>query len=266
MTCIQSGVCQSNPSQGEGVRVSGAERSSQLQKAVIELRTLVMSGALPAGQRISEVALSEQIGISRTPLREAMARLGAEGLLERGTTSGWRVRIFGLEDIRDAIELRGVIEGTVARIAAERGYDPARMAACEQILERIDQTVPDSGGQMDFDGYVALNAEFHDCLVALCPSPMIRSEMRRTTRLPFADPSAFIRGQSDVPSIRISLYTAQAQHRSLIEAITAREGTRAEAIAREHAHLALRNLEYMLRCDPRLMGRVPGMSLVAAGD
>src|SRR6056297_2646251 len=100
------------------------QRISQVEKAMIGLRGLVLSGEFDAGTRLPEVAISERLGISRTPLRQAMDRLEAEGLLERIGSGGCRVAQFRLEDITDAIELRGVIEGVAARLAAERGVSP----------------------------------------------------------------------------------------------------------------------------------------------
>ncbi|MDB9880946.1 GntR family transcriptional regulator, partial [Planktomarina temperata] len=71
-----------------------------------------MAGRFKTGQRLPEIAVSEQLGISRTPLRQAMDRLVAEGLLDRISTGGCRVARFTKEDIADAIQIRGVIEGT----------------------------------------------------------------------------------------------------------------------------------------------------------
>ena len=91
---------------------------SKFDQALMSLRSLVLSGEYEASKRLSEVALSERLGISRTPVRQAMDHLVGEGLLERIETGGCRVVRFTIEDIEDAIEFRGVIEGTAARIAA----------------------------------------------------------------------------------------------------------------------------------------------------
>ena len=94
---------------------------SQLERALLGLRSLILSGTFAQGQRLSEVKVAEQLGISRTPLRQAIERLVAEGLLERIPTGGSRIAPITYRDIADAIELRGVVEGTAARMAAERG-------------------------------------------------------------------------------------------------------------------------------------------------
>lgn len=241
-----------------------ARRRSQALKALSELRSLVLDGTLEAGTRLAETALAERLGISRTPLREAMARLVEEGLLERLDTGGCRVCSFTMADIADAIEIRGVMEGTAARLAAERGADPELLRASHAVLDGIDAALtPVTDGDIDFDAYVALNARFHDLLSRLSGSDVIAREVQRSCRLPLASPSAFLDGQEKVDEFRRSLDGAQAQHRAIIEAIEAREGARAEALAREHARLARHNLKYALTGGRRLVEQIPGLALVA---
>ncbi|MDU8944674.1 GntR family transcriptional regulator [Ovoidimarina sediminis] len=240
-----------------------ADRISQVQKATLGLRGMIMSGEFGAGARLPEVALSERLGISRTPLRQAMDRLESEGLLERMPSGGCRVASFDLDDINDAIELRGVVEGTAARLAAERGADPELMTAAEQVLNEIDIAVSDPDS-VDFDAYVGLNARFHEILAGLAGSAVIRREAERISNLPLASPSAFLRGQEVIPDFNASLIRAQGQHKAILEAISNREGARAEALAREHARLARLNFAFLKDADPRLATRIPGLALVTA--
>lgn len=240
-----------------------ADRTTLVETASDALRSLIMSGALAAGSRVGEVALSERLGVSRTPLRQALDRLTAEGLLERLPNGGCRVARFDFRDIDDAIELRGVLEGTAARMAAERGADPALMAEAGAVLDGIDRAVADPSS-IDFDAYRRLNAVFHGLVARLAGSAVIERELERVSRLPLAGPSAFLAGQEVIPDFLASLIRAQGQHRAILEAIAAREGTRAEALAREHARLARRNFAFFRNADPRLATRVPGLSLVTA--
>ncbi|MEL7343278.1 MAG: GntR family transcriptional regulator [Pseudomonadota bacterium] len=241
--------------------MSGSDRSQAAQRALIELRTLVLNGAFALGARLPETALAERIGLSRTPLRHAMDRLVDEGLLERIETGGCRVARFTLDDIADAIELRGVLEGTAARLAAERGVSPKAHEAMEQTLIDLDDLLahPD----FEFKTYVRLNADFHDQLAHLAGSNIIAREVARANRLPAASPTAFLQGQETIPDFRDSLQRAHRQHRAIWQAILAREGSRAEALTREHARLARTNLEYVMNDKPGLVDRVPGLSLVA---
>ncbi|MGR3803274.1 GntR family transcriptional regulator [Marinibacterium profundimaris] len=240
-----------------------ADRSTQFEKALLGLRSLILEGAFEPNSRLPEVALSERLGLSRTPLRRAMDRLIEEGLLERIETGGCRVARFTFQDIIDSIELRGVVEGTAARLAAERGVPEALMAQADGILARIDSAL---AGEVDFDAYVEGNAAFHDLLAQLAGSPVIQREATRIRNLPLASPSAFLHRQDLLPDFQASLTRAQVQHRAMIEAIAAREGSRAEALAREHARLARQNLEYLTRTEPGLAPQVPGLALVSSED
>lgn len=243
--------------------MSDTGRKSQFLKALMELRQLVLSGEFAPGERLSEVALSEKIGISRTPLREALGRLEEEGLVERGEKGGCRVRSFAFEDISDAIELRGVIEGTAARLAAERGASDEGLAACRTVLDAIDTALGATEADIDFDLYADLNDEYHSLLAGLAGSETIARECERVARRPLAAPSAFLQGQANMPEIRRSLYLAQTQHRAILDAIVNREGARAEALAREHARLARKNLVHALDEGSRLIDAIPGLALVA---
>src|ERR1041385_6024774 len=81
---------------------------------------MLLAGEFDPGERISEHPLASRIGVSRTPIRLALERLAHEGLLEPYPTGGFIVRSFTLQDIWDGIEVRSLLEGGVARLAAER--------------------------------------------------------------------------------------------------------------------------------------------------
>jgi GntR family transcriptional regulator of vanillate catabolism len=235
---------------------------SQFDRALLGLRSLVLNGAFTEAQRLSEVAVAKQIGTSRTPLRQAMDRLVAEGLLERIKTGGCRVATFSRNDIADAIELRGVIEGTAARIAAERGVDAKLLEQASSALVGIDAAlaVPDT---VDFEAYVTENERFHTLLARFPQSPIIERELQRMNMLPLASPSAFLSDQAVIPYFVDSLRYAQRQHRALLDAVINREGARAEALAREHARLALTNFFHLTDSRDALAAQIPGLALVA---
>src|SRR6476469_4625324 len=114
--------------------------SSQRMRALVRLRELLLEGAFDPGERLCEVRLVEMLGMSRSPVRLALERLEHEGLLEMRSSRGYFVRAFTPSELKDAIELRGLLEGAAARIAAERGADPARLArmqACCDAMEMI---------------------------------------------------------------------------------------------------------------------------------
>ncbi|MBO3760112.1 GntR family transcriptional regulator [Ciceribacter sp. L1K22] len=231
-------------------------------RTVIELRKKILSGELPGGTRLLEVPLAEELEISRTPLRDAMSRLAEEGLLERGRSGGFVVRRFTIADVIDAIELRGVLEGTAARLAAERGVRASALASLQDIVNRLDACVGQWPNEVDFEGYAALNARFHKALAELPGSDVLAREIERASRLPFASPSAFVPDRADNAAFSRSLHVGQSEHRAIVAAIAAREGSRAEAIAREHARATRQNLEHALGGDASLFYRVPSLALV----
>lgn len=232
-------------------------------RAVIELRKRIVSGEFSGGTRLFEVSMAEELSISRTPVREAMSRLAEEGLLDRAAGGGFIVRSFSMDDVMDAIELRGVLEGTAARLAAERGADAEGLSRIQATVAALDSCFGANPGDVDFETYSELNATFHGQLAELCGSSLLRREIERATRLPFASPSAFLPDKANLVAFRRSLHVAQDQHREIVLAIAGREGARAEALTREHTRTARRNLEYVMIEDRSLLHAVPGLALVA---
>lgn len=242
---------------------AGGERTApQTVKVLLALRELILSGALPPGERLSELLVVDRLGVSRTPVRMALVRLEEEGLLEAIPTGGFSVKAFSQAEIFDAIEIRGTLEGLAARFAAERGVPPHRLRPIKQCLAEIDGAIGavplDEGG---FTRYVALNARFHTLLLELAGSAALARQLNRAVALPFASPSGFVMAQSVLPQARQVLTVAQEQHRCVIEAIENREGARAEAIMREHARLAARNLRAAL-FDEAALDQIPGAALI----
>ena len=112
--------------------------SSQAAKATLTLREMLVQGRFRPGGRLREVPLAEQLQVSRIPLHLALERLAHEGFLQLRSTRGYVVQGFSQDDIRDAIELRGLLEGSAARLAAERlqndsELDPLRKARREML-------------------------------------------------------------------------------------------------------------------------------------
>jgi GntR family transcriptional regulator of vanillate catabolism len=215
---------------------------------------------LPGGTRLFEVALAEELGISRTPIRDALMRLAAEGLLDRAPSGGFVVRSFAVRDVVDTIELRGVMEGTAARLAAERGAAPNLLAQAREILRQIDALFLDQ--VFDMDQYSSLNTQFHTLLARMSQSAVLIREIDRITSLPFASPSAFLDDQSRQSELVKTLSAAQEQHRAMIDAIEGREGARAESLAREHARAARRNVEFLLSHEAAMREGVNSLAIL----
>ena len=234
----------------------------QALRAKLRLRELILEGGLTGGERVAELPLSSRLGVSRTPLRLALGQLEHEGLLDPLPGGGFAVRTFTQQQVTDAIDLRGVLEGTAARLAAERLEDPAELEAIHGCVAQMDALVrADRPAIEAFGRYVKLNARFHLLLVKLAKSRALESAIAHVEALPFASPSAFVQVQAELPESHRILFVAQTQHRAMLEAIEDGEGSRAEAVAREHARIARSNLDIALRSE-RAMQQLPGAGLI----
>lgn len=239
-----------------------AEGGSQTVRALLRLRQLILDGELAPGSRISEPALAERLGVSRTPIRAALAKLAEEGFLQPiASGSGWTVEAFTEDDVADAIEVRGTLEGLAARLAAERGVPPRLLAELQREVDAIDTVLAAPVTEESFQDYVTHNGRLHALLAEAAGSPVLRRQIERAHAMPFASPNGFVNVQAAMPASHDVLRLAQEQHRAIVEAIGRREGSRAEALAREHARIAHRNLSAVLRSEDALQ-RLPGGRLI----
>src|SRR5690606_16379469 len=107
-------------------------------RALLGIRESLLRGEFSRGERISEIGISERFEMSRTPIRMALERLAHLGLLDVGTMGGFFVREFTVADVRDAIELRAVLEGTAARLATERLTSGSDLDRLRRLRDHID--------------------------------------------------------------------------------------------------------------------------------
>jgi GntR family transcriptional regulator of vanillate catabolism len=237
---------------------------SQGLAAILGLRQLILDGELRAGDRLSEVRLAARLEVSRTPLRLALAQLEHEGLLEPVAGGGFIVRSFSTQQVADAIDLRGVLEGSAARLAAERNSGPRQLGeliACVAKLDRI-ATAERVLTPEDFELYVELNEAFHTELFVLAGSDVLRDAYERVLALPFASPSAFLLVQAQADSFDPTIHAGHAQHHEILEAIEDGDGRLAEQLTRTHAHLAEQNFVDALRGGEGLEA-LPGSGLIS---
>ncbi len=236
--------------------------SNQTVRAQLRLRELIVGGELRPGTRIAELAMVERLGMSRTPIRMALVRLQEEGLLEALPSGGFMVRDFSEADIRDAIELRGCLEGLAARLAAERGAGTAALAELRDCVKAIDDLLaPPVLSEAAFSGYVQQNTRFHALLAELSGSSLVARHIERAATLPFASPNGFVMLNTTGADARDRLVVAQAQHRGVLQAIEQGQGARAEALMQEHARNAHQNLSDALGSQQALQ-RLPGAGLI----
>lgn len=235
---------------------------TQTLRALLQMRELLVTGAFKPGERLREIPLAARLKVSRTPLRLVLDRLEQEGLLTARPRGGFVATEFTVQDIHDAIEIRGMLEGTAARLAAERLEAAEELEETRTCLAAIDRLLQRwTSGTDSLAQYISLNEQFHTLLLGLAKSPMLRRAVDRALTLPFASPNAFILGHAQKREGREVVTISQMHHRAIVDAIANREPTRAEALAREHSRLARTSLEMVLR-DKHLFTQVPGSSLI----
>lgn len=247
------------PMSGPLLRPRSSDVASQTARALFSLRESLLRGEFAPGERMTELALVARLGVSRTPIRLALERLAHIGLLDLNASGGFTVRGFTAAEALDAIEIRGVLEGTAARLAAERLADSSELVPLRRLaeeMERLDHLTIDS-----FSHYMDLNETFHITVIELAKSAMVRRAYQHAVSLPFASPSAMVFPTSGLPYADDALALAKEHHRSIVEAIATRQGTRAENLAREHAFIGRRVLALALS-DTEALSRVPGASLI----
>jgi GntR family transcriptional regulator of vanillate catabolism len=233
----------------------------RIDQLALDLRKRILGGEFQPGERLTELGLVPVLGASRTPVRLALERLAHEGLLAPRLSGGFRVRSFTTSEILDSIEVRAVLEGTAVRFAAERLSSPTELDGLRSLFE--EATLAEPVTALAFGRYLEANDRFHRELWRLAKSPALVRALEWACRVPFAAPGAlvFVPEHQDIDPG--GAYVVRDQHRAIVEAIGSREGTRGEALAREHSRLGRRTIELALRQGRRLTG-FPGAGLIVA--
>ena len=235
--------------------------SSQTTRVLAKLRQLILSGELAPGTRIVEQMLVQRLNASRTPVRAALTRLDYEGLLEANPSGGYLIRGFSADDVADAIEARGSLEGLAARLAAERGLGSRQLRELRECLDGIDELLAKPEiDETTFSSYVELNSRFHQLVVEAAHSKVVERLLDQAMQLPFASPSGMVSIQAVLPEARAKLLVAQAQHRTVVDAIAMRQSGRAEALMQEHARISTHSLRTTI--INRRLHLLPGAALI----
>lgn len=189
-------------------------RLSLTEQVYDAIRDAIVSKALPPGIRLSEAALAEKFGVSKTPVREALLRLGAVGLVEN-EASVTRVVTPSRDRIRHAYEVRGGHEFTAARLAATRA-GRREVAALQRLAEQsvVSAEAGDAPGFREFD------ARFHRGVASAASNPLLTQLVENSFSLTWA-----LRSR-DVPVTGDSIDCAR-QHVSIAGAIREHEAQRA---------------------------------------
>lgn len=218
------------------------------EQVVLKLRELILNGELKAGERVAEIPVSERLGVSRTPIREALTVLAQEGLLTAAGKRGYQVNSFSAKDIEDAVDIRGVLEGTAARLVAEAGPAPELLEALESCLEAGAQIVGKVRYGLEDDAlWAQMNGRFHRLIVEASGNRPLQAALALNDKLPFASAQAVLGGEKRSAELAKRhlevMVQAQNDHRQIVAALRQRQGSRLDAFMREHARRALFNVE-----------------------
>lgn len=208
-----AGILQSGD--GQLVRNASVAATELIREAIID-------GRLEPGRRLKEEELARELGISRTPVREALLMLQAEGLVVATPNRGALVRVHTPDDLDDLYQLRALLEGYAARRAATRISEEG-IAQLRASCDRFDAMRPDD----DLRGLVRENLLFHSTILDAADSGRLGSMVRRVIELPLVYKS-YIWYSPD--QTRISAH----YHRQIVNALEAGDSERAELIMKEH--------------------------------
>ncbi len=197
-------------------------RRRLVDDATQALRDAILNGRLSAGARLRQTDLAGQLHISRTPIREALGRLQQEGLVELLPRGGVRVALLDLDEAVELYDLREVLDGLAARLAARR-IDAAGAGTLERALGRMARCIERENPNPWFGAHVLFHEEIfrvagHRRLQTLLP--VVRLSIRHFHPL-------LLRTER-------RLETALAEHRRIFEAVTAHDAEAAEREARAH--------------------------------
>lgn len=219
-------------------------------RAIVLIREMILRGELGPGERITEEGLGERLDMSRTPIRAALPALAREGLLTPSETRGYFVRAFSQQDVIDAIDLRGLLEGMAARIVAERGATPSVLQALQSCLDEGDRIFVKSSFA-DGDGalFAAMNTRFHATIVEAANSKVIADAITANDRVPFAAAGAVAFDKMPAEFMFELLRYAHRQHHTVVQALTNGESSRVESLMREHTQPVKDSLNLAPRKD-----------------
>src|SRR3954449_8308158 len=149
--------------------------STSAERTLASLRELILDGDLRPGTRLGEVELADRLGVSRTPVREALTRLAAEGLVEIAPNRGARVATWTVAELEGVFDLRMSLEPQLTGSAVAHA-GPADVDALDELARRM-LAVGSPGPDQDLDALVPLNRAFHDRLVALAGHPALATAL-----------------------------------------------------------------------------------------
>ncbi|TCJ18087.1 GntR family transcriptional regulator [Rubrobacter taiwanensis] len=210
--------------------VSEALRDGGRSGVLESIRHSILVGEYGPGERLVEEQLARRLGVSRTPVRQALAMLEAEGLVEIAPNRGAMVCGFTIEEVWDIYDLRAVLEGHAARRAAARirAEELERLGA---LCEQMESVKPGGFGDREEEirCLVRLNNDFHGAIVEASRNRRLRHLVQRTVQLPLVFKAFFWY----TPEER---FISNHYHRQILRALEQGDAERAEIVMREHVY------------------------------
>jgi GntR family transcriptional regulator of vanillate catabolism len=262
---VNTGLSTQNGMQNGTEDEDASSPESQLAHATEKLRDLVLRGTFPTDVKLPEARVAQLLTVSRTPARLAMAALERDGLLVRLPRRGFRVRSFSLDEVVEAIEVRGELEAIAARVTSEKGLSAEHRLLLEASIAQSDALL--KTGSIDAAQrrtWCDLNVAFHTALVEASGLRPLRAAYDQVNLVPLASPRDTIFNIAEPDLTLRQLTVALEDHGRVLDAILNRHSTRAAALMREHAY---RSGENKRRNFPHIEMRTmiletPGVSLV----
>jgi DNA-binding GntR family transcriptional regulator len=196
------------------------------------LRTAIVRGEIPIGNRLVEERVARFMGASRTPVREALQRLAQEGFIEKLPYGGYKIREVTVGEIEEIFGIRSILESYAAALATRRVHCEV-MGNLEQIIERSRETLKEG----DLEGFIALNTEFHDCLYRASGSKRLWAMIHQLR-------DHFHRYRKAILSVHGMPGTSLRDHEMMMEAMCRGDEAAVETQVRDHI---LRGMKLVLR-------------------
>lgn len=203
-------------------RIVPRPRTTYVDDVILAVRTAVLKGDFPPGQRLSEPELARELGVSRTPVREALRALEREGLLQRTPGRGIVVVDITPDDVDEIYTIKSVLEGVAVRLACRRATDKEI-----ERLYRFTDEMQALADKDDIAAYAAVSREFHAALIRAARSRPL-SEVYRLVDAPIQRLRVFALAQPGRPRASVR------EHRAILDAIARRDPEAAEALIRTH--------------------------------
>ena len=195
------------------------------------LKASIIKGSLKPGEKILEVNIAEQLGVSRTPIREALRELAAEGFVRMEPNLGMVVVDFSLEELKEVLQTRRVLEGFAASVAAEK-ISKEEIKKLEEITEKMGICI----SKNNLVTYSNLNAEFHSLILNICGNKRM---MKICVNLSDSEHRFRIRSLRSNPGrLKYSLK----EHQEIIEALKKKDTEQAERLSKKHIENVLENI------------------------